>query len=1315
MRKIVRQIVSGMLACVLILISLPTKQVYATECFYGLSNPTIDSAGNPVWDCIWFGNYLQEDTNNDGNVDSKDEKQPIKWRVLSVDDGKALLLSDKLLYGGKYNDSGSGVTWEDSSLRTWLRTSFMSAAFGSSEKYSIVNNSNSDETADSIFILSKEDIQNDRYGFISDLSREAKCTKYAQQSDAFHSGELADWWLRDVNSSDSLVLSVDSSGYIYENGSSADLDFMIRPALYIYLGNYCWSSAGKTATNGDILDDSEEKYGIKNPSRSDSGDVTWDCLWFGNYYQNDTNGDNVIDEKDRKLPIKWRVISVQGNDALLMSDKILDIQPYNAEEIQGLKWTESTIRSWLNGYDSNTNTCGISYEGKGFSDIAFSNDEKTAIFDSDLYKSDGRSTRDKLFLLSYEELTKARFSFSREAFNGDVARCAKPSGYAKGKLTLSIYGEYLSYWLRPNSTNDSLYCGVVYSNGDTTNLDGYYSITWTDTGVRPAIHLNLDSSLYSFAGTVCSDGTSNEISDGNVLDENILDIAVDVGKGESIKYSNYDFVTSSQEQQLRVRCRTAKNTAKYQQILREMDDLGIEVNRIHLSLPENGLNFGKTGIFTKTETKEMDIDVNKKILLGDDYVYDYSVYVDDDYEPESKKTVEIEMSVVVSTNMGDYPFTEKIEITNLDFRRQKAEEQKAEREKKNSVSAAKSELQKLCNGNYLALGVDLQYYLQSNQIDQIESYLYCWIAEVNNSQMFTSDRKINNKIMEKLGINPNVGFLWTNTEAVTSIQANTVYGEKTIEFTLRCGNLNSNGNSYCSFGDIRYEIKEKDNIPKSVPTEGLLGITTFVSMKKFNECMKEVAEWSVKNAYGEIWGNGANEVASLIVDETIMKVIDKKYGSFSNGVYTLFTEPTKNYIKKVKIDCPVDVYVYDMEGELVGKVKDNQIDYSNTDITMEVIGDSKIVYLVGDDYRLELIGNDSGTMTYSIDEMNENMEILRTLRFDELPLSNNTVYQGMIFEAPYIDNGLYSLSCGDEVISADTDSYTPMPARIFTTGVDIDITEKSLNVGDSFAIKANVIPVNATNEKINWKSSNESVASVASDGMVKAKNIGSAEISAISDDGKFEKKCTVDVTVKDPNFDPKSMDPTKRFTDVAAGKWYSKPDGPIAYVIANGIMNGTSDTTFDPEGSCTRDMFVQILYNVEGRPSCGSNNPFSDVPNGKWYTKAIIWAYENGVTSGTSATTFGLGGNVTRQQLAQFLMNYAKKRGFDTSARADISGFPDAAKVSGWAAESISWANANSIINGKAKQGVNYLDPKGNATRAEVAQMIMAFQQKFGK
>ena len=181
------------------------------------------------------------------------------------------------------------------------------------------------------------------------------------------------------------------------------------------------------------------------------------------------------------------------------------------------------------------------------------------------------------------------------------------------------------------------------------------------------------------------------------------------------------------------------------------------------------------------------------------------------------------------------------------------------------------------------------------------------------------------------------------------------------------------------------------------------------------------------------------------------------------------------------------------------------------------------------------------------------------------------------------------------------------------------------------------------------------------------------------------------------------------FTDIERDSWYYSA---VKYVYDNGIMNGTSYTTFVPDGTCTREMMVQILYNIQGKPVYQISNPFTDNTINQWYYNAVLWAYENGITKGINATCFGTGQNVTREQMTGFLYNYAEFRGFDTLARTDISNFTDAEQVSSWAVESMEWAYAKGIISGK---GAGVLDPKGTATRAEVAQMIMNFQKIYGK
>lgn len=203
------------------------------------------------------------------------------------------------------------------------------------------------------------------------------------------------------------------------------------------------------------------------------------------------------------------------------------------------------------------------------------------------------------------------------------------------------------------------------------------------------------------------------------------------------------------------------------------------------------------------------------------------------------------------------------------------------------------------------------------------------------------------------------------------------------------------------------------------------------------------------------------------------------------------------------------------------------------------------------------------------------------------------------------------------------------------------------------------------------------------------------------------------VTMGEINGDSKPANPQTRFTDVEKDRWYSGMNGPISYVIANGIMSGTAEgVTFEPEEACDRAMFVQILYNMEGNPAEGYYNPFIDVPYGKWYSNAIIWAASNGITGGTTPTTFEPDLKVSRETVAQFLYNYARKCGFDTTVNGDLSVYSDYEDISRWAVDAISWASGNGIIGGYSD---GRLAPKDDCTRAQIAQMIMNFRKKFGR
>ena len=166
------------------------------------------------------------------------------------------------------------------------------------------------------------------------------------------------------------------------------------------------------------------------------------------------------------------------------------------------------------------------------------------------------------------------------------------------------------------------------------------------------------------------------------------------------------------------------------------------------------------------------------------------------------------------------------------------------------------------------------------------------------------------------------------------------------------------------------------------------------------------------------------------------------------------------------------------------------------------------------------------------------------------------------------------------------------------------------------------------------------------------------------------------------------------FTDVVSGSWYY--DG-VKYACDNGLMNGTGANAFNPNADTTRSMIVTILARMEGVNTSGGAT---------WYTAGRAWAMENGISDGTN-----MEGKITREQLAAMLYRYAKMKGYDVSASASLSGYTDASSVSGWAKEAMQWAVGSGLIQGSN----NALTPQANASRAQIATILMRFAQNIAK
>ena len=260
----------------------------------------------------------------------------------------------------------------------------------------------------------------------------------------------------------------------------------------------------------------------------------------------------------------------------------------------------------------------------------------------------------------------------------------------------------------------------------------------------------------------------------------------------------------------------------------------------------------------------------------------------------------------------------------------------------------------------------------------------------------------------------------------------------------------------------------------------------------------------------------------------------------------------------------------------------------------------------------------------------------------------------------------------------------------------ITIANNSLSFDSIGSTKSLTVTTTPIDQKIAWSSSNKNVATV-SDGVVTAKGAGNATITAtITVNGiEYSAECTVDVKL-----------PTMSFPDVRSGNWYYDA---VKYNFERGYITGYSNGTFGPANNIQRQDFALILARIAGADLStyeGQNGGFSDVPTNTYYSAAVAWAKDRGIVTGYSADNFGVGTYITREQISLILCRYL---GGEASGDVDaiLNAYPDGGNTSAWAKVGVAWAVENGIVG-----NAGYINPTGNAGRAEVAQIIYNMSNK---
>ena len=348
---------------------------------------------------------------------------------------------------------------------------------------------------------------------------------------------------------------------------------------------------------------------------------------------------------------------------------------------------------------------------------------------------------------------------------------------------------------------------------------------------------------------------------------------------------------------------------------------------------------------------------------------------------------------------------------------------------------------------------------------------------------------------------------------------------------------------------------------------------------------------------------------------------------------------------------------------------------------------------IGDDMYPSLqaavdAAQDNDTITL-LKDTNENITVSKAVKFT---LANKDHLKGTISAG-----SRYSLTKTDG--QDNTINYT---VTYVGGGSSSSGTTTSYNVNVNAATNGAV----AADKKTASKGTTVTVTASPSKGYVvdavKVVDKDGKDVAVTGKDGKYVFTMPASAVTVTGSFKAETPAPVALpFTDVKSGNWFYDA---VKYAYAQGLMTGTSATTFAPNGTMNRAMIVTVLYRLEKSPAVTGASKFTDVPAGQWYSDAVAWAAANKIVNGYDETTFGPMNAVTREQMAAILFRYEQVKGLENvTLEENLNRFPDQNKISAYAIPALQWAVGQKIINGNAD---GTLDPTGTATRAQVAQIF---------
>lgn len=727
---------------------------------------------------------------------------------------------------------------------------------------------------------------------------------------------------------------------------------------------------------------------------------------------------------------------------------------------------------------------------------------------------------------------------------------------------------------------------------------------------------------------------------------------------------------------------------------------------------------------TTTLALNESVTMSANIAVNPNYSFDNSEYAD--AFPEGKTEKNVQVSVEAQGKRWDGKKLQDTSVCSITARY--PDNIISEEDVLDIAAKAGAELEKI-NG---ALSLDLNtmyevFGLRGEALDQLEKEILSVIV-MSNIPEETLEEKISNDIVDKVigKYIPDEFSASTYTVPLVYQIATPKYGLITVQFNCEVHTYNLHGKNFALWATVDYEILRSEKPVRADQISGFLGQGTRTDVGAFSSAAYSLVEAELKEQYNEVWGNSANQVADFLFNDIVKMIFEEMETTFKDEVWKLLVWPTTN----AKIACPVDVFVYNQNGDLCGSIENDVVTQSSNEFGLSVKGETKYITDLEDLYTIKYVATDNGTMDITLTEFSGCETPARQIAFYNVPLVKEQSYTQNIPEAIQSETEEYSLiTSGNKEVSADIDQslinlrpIVPSPPETYTiifNGNGGTASQTSMETGTDGTL--DTLPTASRDGNYRF------------DGWF-TEPTGGVQITTST---VFTKETTVYahwVYIDRPTDDDhlsgsdSSSDPSYRIdVDVITrgGNVSVRPtsasvgtrvaitvDSDSGYELDRIVVLNEGGTelalTQRNENTCTfimPDGRVSIDAHFVRVEMPSTSNVFYDVAQGAWYYDAVQYVTQRGLMTGVSDRQFAPNAILSRAQAVQIL--YALAGGPTVSASND---FVDVNRGD-WYADAVSWATANGVVSGMGKE---MFGPNAPLTREQLALILYHYAQVAG-